>query len=98
MNSERLCKDACDSQYSRAYYYLKQQNVPSDMLGFYFAVKDYFSLVFEEIPSLNLTKMLIKDDVIDSLFQENKKVCLQDISKHISKELQGKSAIFFCLV
>jgi len=95
MHSEGPCKGPCDSRYGTACYCLKQQNVPGDVLGFYFAVKDYSSLVFEEMSSLSLTKMFAEDEVIDSSFQNNKKVCLRDIGKHINIQLKDKSATFF---
>jgi len=93
--SDGPCKGACDSRYGRLCYCMKQQNIPGDVLGFHFVVKDYSSLVFEVMPSLNLTKMLTEDEVIDSSFEDNKKVCLRDICKHANAELQDKSATFF---
>ena len=65
------------------------------MLGSHFAVKDCSSLVFEETSSLSLTKMFVEDEVIHSSFQNNKKVFLRDIGKHINVELKDKSATFF---
>ena len=47
------------------------------------------------MPSLNLTMILAEDEVINSSFEDNKKVCLRDICKHTNIELQDKSATFF---